>query len=693
VVPDGDVVGRLAEVYREAGDRSIIGARVFSTREPWVVMEGGMEWDEREMTWVPARYAEWRSDEPCSDVEEVDALGPSVLLIPREALEKAGEFDPRFSSGWGVAEWCSRARQAGFRCYVATKAKAWADESYGDWGKETPQNAYERALSEALCAKRCSSTRDFLWFLAGKTWKHVKDDVLSVPFAVGTSEEGAIGKRLYWAGRKYVKDVRKRAGLLGRRIRGIRESLTRRGEQPVRTKAERSNVRVGPWEGVAARVGARRDRRELKILFLSHIFPYPLDNGAHIRVHNMMEALARAGRVDWIGYTSEGGEGRLPDREAMENFRGLCASAQVLCDPPRKRSRARNGIRALSRQALHREPEMYATYPAAPLLRRARQLMGKADLIWVESMHLAHRLRVYRDRMIVDTIDLHAIRASRERDLEPMSLGKAAKWFEIRKLKHEEETAVTRYSRVVVCSENERVSWASDDRGRVWVVPNGVSEALFRHHERQEAQDRLVFVGTLEYGPNEDAVMWFCNEVLPRVAREVPTVSFFVVGRNPSRRLKELHDGRRVNVIGRVPDVTAYVREAALSVVPLRAGGGTRLKILESLALGTPVVSTSVGVEGLALEPGTDLLVADDPEAFASAVVRSLRNRDIRRCLADAGRERVRAAYGWHGIQDNLVALVREWAEERGLEIANRETGEGAVLLEDAPRGACGANV
>ncbi len=690
VSPGGGLVDVLLDAHVQTEGAAIIGARVFSKREPWVVLDGGWMWDEREITWVPARYAEWISDEPLSSVEEVDALGPSVLLIPRKALEQAGEFDPLFSAGWGFAEWCSRARQAGFRCCVATKAKAWADESYGDWLTESPKNAYERALGEALWVKRASSRRDFLRYLAVGTWKHMRNAVLSVPFAVGASAEGATGKRLYWAGRKYARDVRKRVGLLGWRIRGIRDSLTVRVEQPAGRKAERSDA--GSREGVSARSGARRGRRELRILFLSHIFPYPLDNGAHIRVHNMMEALARVGRVDWIGYTSEGGEGRLPDREAMENFRGLCASAQVLCDPPREGSRARNGIRALSRHVLHGEPEMYATYPAAPLVRRARQLMGMADVIWVESMHLAHWLRDCRDRMIVDTIDLHAVRSSRERDLNPMSFKKAADWFEVRKLKHEEEMAVRRYSRVVVCSEDERAFWASGDRGRVWVVPNGVSEALCGHQERQEAQDRLVFVGTLEYRPNEDAVVWFCKEVLPRVALEIPGVSFFVVGRNPSQRLKGLHDGRRVNIVGRVPDVAPYVREAALSVVPLRMGGGTRLKILESLALGTPVVSTSVGFEGLALEPGRDLLAADDPESFASAVVRLLRNQDVRRRLAEAGRERARAAYGWQGIQRNLAGLVREWAEERGLEIASRETCGAAAMLENDPRGVCGAN-
>lgn len=692
LVADEGMVDALVDGYREAGDKAIVGARVFSRNAPWIVVEGGMEWDEREMAWTPARYAEWASDESVPAIEEVDALGPSALLIPREALEQVGEFDPRFSARWGVVDWCARARLAGYRCYAARKARAWADDSYEDWRKTDPRDAYGRALSEALWVKRRSSRRQFARYVVETGWKNVKSDILSVPFALGTSDGGRIHKRMYWVGRKYAKDISQGARLLLSRMRGVKDSMAGRIDGPKGREAAEPDMRITHGKMTVNGRRPGRDRRELRILFLSHIFPYPLDNGAHIRVHHMMEALSRRGRVDWIGYTSEGGEGRLPSREAMENFRGVCSSAQVLCDPARQRVRAWPGIGALSRQVFGVEPAKYAVYPAGPLIRRARHLVGMADLIWVESMHLAHWLPDYRDRTIVDTIDLHAIRSARERRLEPMSPMKLAKWFEIRKLAHEERRAVTRYSRVVVCSEEERSFWTSGRDG-VWVVPNGVSDVLFQEGEREEVRDRLVFVGTLEYKPNEDAVLWFCEDILPRVVKEIPSVSFCVVGRNPSRRIMELHNGIRINVVGRVPDVTPYVREAALSVVPLRAGGGTRLKILESLALGTPVVSTSIGAEGLELEPDRDMLIADDPEGFASAVVRLLRNDRLRRELAGAGNERVKGLYGWRAIQNGLAARVQAWAEERGLSVTRRGNAEPAAVLETDPRAACGANV
>jgi glycosyltransferase involved in cell wall biosynthesis len=155
----------------------------------------------------------------------------------------------------------------------------------------------------------------------------------------------------------------------------------------------------------------------------------------------------------------------------------------------------------------------------------------------------------------------------------------------------------------------------------------------------------------MDWHPNEDAVLHFVNTILPRIRSEVPETTFTVVGRNPTPRLREIAErAGGVTVTGTVDDVRPSIAEAAVYVVPLRAGGGTRLKIFEALAMGRPVVSTTVGAEGLGIGPGRHYVCADDPAGFAGAIVSLLRDPDRRRQLGDAGRRLVESCYSWPTI-------------------------------------------
>src|SRR5262249_11929239 len=158
---------------------------------------------------------------------------------------------------------------------------------------------------------------------------------------------------------------------------------------------------------------------------------------------------------------------------------------------------------------------------------------------------------------------------------------------------------------------------------------------------------RLVFSGSMDWHPNEDAILYFIDTILPRIRRDVPGASLAVVGRNPSARLRAAAERAGVLVTGTVDDVRPFVREADVYVVPMRAGGGTRLKLFEALALAKPVVSTSIGAEGLALAPGREVLIADAPRDFACAVVSLLRDPQRRRALGLAGRRLVEQRYSW----------------------------------------------
>jgi glycosyltransferase involved in cell wall biosynthesis len=160
----------------------------------------------------------------------------------------------------------------------------------------------------------------------------------------------------------------------------------------------------------------------------------------------------------------------------------------------------------------------------------------------------------------------------------------------------------------------------------------------------------------MDWLPNEDAILWFAAEVLPRVRAAVPEAVLTVVGRNPTPRVQEL--GRRdpaVRVTGGVPDVRPYLARGAAFVVPIRIGGGTRLKIYEAMAMELPVVSTTIGAEGLPVAPDREYLQADDPEAFAAATVRLLRDPESARALGRRAADTVRASFSWERVTEQFL--------------------------------------
>jgi glycosyltransferase involved in cell wall biosynthesis len=170
----------------------------------------------------------------------------------------------------------------------------------------------------------------------------------------------------------------------------------------------------------------------------------------------------------------------------------------------------------------------------------------------------------------------------------------------------------------------------------------------------------------MDWHPNEDAVLHFVDTILPRIRAEVPDVSFTVVGRNPTARVRALAEQPGIHITGTVDDVRPSIAQGSVYVVPLRAGGGTRLKIFEALAMARPVVSTTVGAEGLGLEPGRDYIAADDPDTFANGVVSLLRDPARRLALGNAGRTLVDTYYSWPTVARRFEELCEEVVIDHG---------------------------
>jgi glycosyltransferase involved in cell wall biosynthesis len=235
---------------------------------------------------------------------------------------------------------------------------------------------------------------------------------------------------------------------------------------------------------------------------------------------------------------------------------------------------------------------------------------------------------------------------------------------EWRKLRRIEARALASARLTLAVSEADAAALARLAPGGrpIRVVPTGVDTTYFQPNDSGESTADLVFTGSMDWYPNEDAILYFIDAMLPRIRAQMPAVTFSVVGRTPSAHLRRAVDAAGGHVSGAVPDVRPYVERSPVYVVPLRIGGGTRLKIFEALAMGKAVVSTTVGAEGLPIVDGLHYVQADEPGAFADAVVALLGDGGRRRALGQAGRQLVEDNYSWTQVARTFESACLETA-------------------------------
>ncbi len=229
------------------------------------------------------------------------------------------------------------------------------------------------------------------------------------------------------------------------------------------------------------------------------------------------------------------------------------------------------------------------------------------------------------------------------------------------KLSRYQQRIVSRFDRCLAVSDVDARQLAGCAPGAaVTVVPNGVAPEFFHPMEAPEDPAGLVFTASFTYAPNVDAMVFFCREVLPQIRAVVPGARLTIAGREPPPEVTALAALGGIEVTGTVPDMRPYLARAAVVVVPLRLGSGTRIKILEAMAMGKAVVSTSAGAEGLDIRPGHDVEIADGVEEFTRRTVDLLGDAARRRCLGDNARQTVMTRYTWPQIAVRLDAVYHE---------------------------------
>lgn len=396
-----------------------------------------------------------------------------------------------------------------------------------------------------------------------------------------------------------------------------------------------------------------------KILFLcppSH----PINSGGHQRVRHLLKALSEIGDITLV-HASKDGQ-REPNLAVLSTF-----CKEVFTFPIESLVMFQDLRLSKPRYWLtHKLRYLHPTLPALTQQRHSvecaallKQICLKPfDLLWAERVYSIRMLPgSLAGRVIIDLDDLEYRSFSRQPSLKKLHHMTPLYWLEFFKLRRLEQSLHSLPYEFLVCSELDRKILGAGPK--VHVIPNGIdiptsSPSSVPAH----GEPVLLFVGHMSGPPNVDAVTFFYRSVLPLIRRQVPKVKFLIVGTDPAPSVRRLHDGESVIVTGTVPEVSSHLHRAAVFVAPIRFGGGTRIKILEAMAHGRPVVSTSMGAEGLDLEAGKHLLIADSPAEFAEACVRLLQNEGLRARVGREGFEQVRNRYQWSIIERMVHDLV-----------------------------------
>ena len=390
------------------------------------------------------------------------------------------------------------------------------------------------------------------------------------------------------------------------------------------------------------------------LIFLPYV-PYPLMRGTYQRVYHLAEALGGHFEVDLFCLSSEPG-----DAAHLERFQGFCQ--RVHFEPFQHAPWAP----FLTDRIWHPLPVTVRHWWSEPVLAALREFTAGRDyevvnfcdlVLWpyVKAVFPAHRARVM-DRSRVDwlfqTEVLHTLRQGFFAKLKLReNLCKIARLErEVRR-----ELALT-----VVCGPDDKMFLERKlgPSERIWVLPNGANVGFFNADEwpaQPTGQPTALFCGALDYTPNTDGLAWYFAAIHPQVMARCPDFKVILVGKNPSDEVRRYAALPGVDFAGEVPDVRPFYQKAWLQIVPLRIGGGTRLKIAEGLAMANPVVSTTLGAQGLDLNHDEHLLLADTPEDFAVAMLRYVNDAGLRRSQALAGRARILERYTWSALGTRLA--------------------------------------
>jgi sugar transferase (PEP-CTERM/EpsH1 system associated) len=395
----------------------------------------------------------------------------------------------------------------------------------------------------------------------------------------------------------------------------------------------------------------------MHILWVKNELLHPLDKGGRIRTYEMLRRLRDHHRVTYLALD----DGTIT---AEQRTRALEYCDELVIVPWRK-APLRGAARALAAVAnlFSSLPFALSPYRSAAMTRAIREWCGRSggQEAVVVCDFLTPALNVPEGLGCPVVLFQHNVEAMIWERRAKVASNPVVKWYmreQWRRMQRVEREQCLRFDHVVAVSpEDAAVFRQQYGVERVSSVPTGVDTEFFRPSGAvTRTPGSIVFTGSMDWMPNEDGMAFFVEEILPLVKRAVPEATLTIVGRNPTAKVRTLAEGRSdISVTGTVPDVRPYLEAASVVVVPLRIGGGTRIKIYEAMGMERAVVSTTIGAEGLDVVDGEHLLLADDPQSFADAVVALLRVPERAEQIGQQAASHVRAHFGWAAVAEQFA--------------------------------------
>ncbi len=401
----------------------------------------------------------------------------------------------------------------------------------------------------------------------------------------------------------------------------------------------------------------------MRVLYFSPRICWPTISGAHLRDYYFARTLARNTDLTYVGLVNEEASAQAEQlRQRLEPHKGTKVHAL-------RRDAGYRPVNIL-RGLIGPTPLNVLNYTSDKVIAALDPILREQnfDVIQIESMHLIAYARYIRKvapraRLILDwhNIESEILARYAENDSNPLRAIYARRTSMLSR--GVEDDLLQLCDAHTVCSERERHVLQSRVPGtRIEVVGNGVDCEFFANGEQGGEKRDVLFMGRMDYHANIDAAVQFVKTTWPLIHARRPELRLMIVGAQPPEAIRSLASDNVV-VTGTVPDVRPYYHSALISVVPLRVGGGTRLKVLEAMAAGTPVVSTTLGAEGLNVTHGKDILIADSPEAMADAVVAMQADSPQRQEIIANARRLVQTTYDWNVVGDILLRLHGEQAQ------------------------------
>jgi sugar transferase (PEP-CTERM/EpsH1 system associated) len=399
----------------------------------------------------------------------------------------------------------------------------------------------------------------------------------------------------------------------------------------------------------------------MNLLVLDEEFPYPLNSGKRIRSFNLWSRLARKHTVRYLAYGRE-------DSAEYKLFADHLLNPIAVPPQIPKKSGPMFYLRLLA-TLFSSEPYIVTSHYSEAFLAAMQAAIRKETphLIVCEWSPYARFVRDITD--IKTVVVAHNIEATIWRRYYENETNPLKRWYIGRQAAKVEafEKSIFRTVKGATAVSDEEAGWilSVNPNLNVSSIDNGVDLEYFSGDNSRQQPRTIVFTGSMDWRPNQDCVTYFVEDIFPILRRTYPDLSAVFVGRNPPEHIVRYGDRDGIEITGTVDDVRGYINDASVYVVPLRIGGGSRLKILEALSMQKAVVSTSVGAEGLEITPDENIVLADAPEQFAAAVSTLVENPERRAALGKAGRQLVERRYGWDFLAGRLAEFLASVAGTR----------------------------